>query len=97
MLASKSKRWLKKALVGSSILPLTSRFFAPTAAILAYHSVVDEPPRTDYILGSSRSRAEFERHMETLARKFSPVTIDDVAEFARSGRKLPRSGRSRHV
>ena len=89
MLASKSKRWLKKALVGSSILPLASRFFAPTAAILAYHSVVEEPQRTDYILGSSRSRAEFERHMERLARKFSPVTIDDVAEFARSGQKLP--------
>lgn len=89
MLASKSKRWVKKALVRGSILPIASRFFTPAAAILAYHSVVEEPQRTDYILGSSRSRADFERHMETLARKFSPVTIDDIAEFARSGRKLP--------
>ena len=71
MLVSKSKRWLKKALVRSSILPAASRFFAPAAAILAYHSVVEEPQRTDYILGSSRSRVEFERHMETLVRKFS--------------------------
>ena len=89
MLASKSKRWLKKALVRSSILPAASRFFAPAAAILAYHSVVEDPQLTDYILGSSRARAHFERHMETLARKFSPVTIDDVAEFAKSGKRLP--------
>jgi len=91
--ASKSRRWLKKALVRSSILPIASRFFAPSAAILAYHSVVEDPQLTDYILGSSRARAHFARHIETLARKFSPVTIDDVAEFARtgkeSGRKLP--------
>jgi peptidoglycan/xylan/chitin deacetylase (PgdA/CDA1 family) len=89
VVAAKSKRWLKKALVRSSILPVASRFFTPAAAILAYHSVVEEPQLTDYILGSSRARAHFERHIETLARKFSPVTIDDVAEFARSGRKLP--------
>ena len=89
MLASKSKRWLKKALVRSSILPIASRFFAPAAAILAYHSVVEDPQFTDYILGSSRARVHFERHIETLARKFSPVTIDDVAEFAKSGKRLP--------
>ncbi len=89
VLASKSKRWLKKALLRSSILPVASRFFTPAAAILAYHSVVEEPQLTDYILGSSRARIHFERHMETLARKFSPVTIDEVAEFAASGRKLP--------
>ena len=89
MLASKSKRWLKKALVRSSILPVASRFFTPAAAILAYHSVVEDPQLTDYILGSSRARAHFERHIETLAHKFSPVTIDDIAEFAASGRKLP--------
>ena len=89
MVASKSKRWLKKALVRSSILPVASRFFAPAAAILAYHSVVEEPAKTDYILGSSRARVHFERHIETLARKFSPVTLGDVAEFARSVRKLP--------
>ncbi|MGC2245422.1 MAG: polysaccharide deacetylase family protein [Terriglobales bacterium] len=89
MLVSKSKRWLKKALVRSSILPAASRFFAPAAAILAYHSVVEDPQLTDYILGSSRARIHFERHIETLARKFSPVTIDDVAEFAKSGKRLP--------
>jgi len=89
VLAAKSKRWLKKALVRSSILPVAGRFFAPAAAILAYHSVVEEPQLTDYILGSSRARAHFERHMENLARKFSVVTVDEVAQFAKSGRKLP--------
>jgi peptidoglycan/xylan/chitin deacetylase (PgdA/CDA1 family) len=89
VLATKSKRWLKKALVRSTILPVAGRFFAPAAAILAYHSVVEEPQLTDYILGSSRSRAHFERHIETVARKFSPVTMDDVVDFVKAGRKLP--------
>lgn len=89
MLPSKPKRLLKKALVHSSILPVASRFFPATAAILAYHSIVEEPQLTDHILGVSLGRAEFERHMETLARKFNPMTIEDVAQFAKSDRKLP--------
>ena len=89
MLPSKPKRLLKKALVRSSILPVASRFFPPTAAILAYHSIAEEPQLTDHILGVSLGRTEFERHMETLARKFNPIAIEDVAQFAKSGRKLP--------
>jgi peptidoglycan/xylan/chitin deacetylase (PgdA/CDA1 family) len=89
VLASKPKRLLKKALIRSSILPVASRFFPATAAILAYHSILEEPQLTDHILGVSRGRADFERHLELLARKFDPVTIDDVAQFAKSGRKLP--------
>ena len=88
MLASKSKRWLKKALVRSSILPVASRLFPPTAAILAYHSVTEEPQLIENIM-ASRARADFERHMQTLAHKFRPVTVEEVAQFARSGRRLP--------
>jgi peptidoglycan/xylan/chitin deacetylase (PgdA/CDA1 family) len=89
VLASKSKRLLKKALIGSSVLPVASRFFPPTAAILAYHSIAENPQQTDHILGVSRGRDEFERHMKTLAQKFHPVTIEAVANFAQGKGKLP--------
>jgi peptidoglycan/xylan/chitin deacetylase (PgdA/CDA1 family) len=89
VLRSKSKRWFKKALVRSSILQTASRFFPPSAVILSYHSIVEEPQTTDHILAISRARASFEEHMKTLAAKFSPVTVEDVAQFAKSERKLP--------
>lgn len=89
MLRSKSKRWFKKALVGSPFFSAASRFFPPAAVILAYHSILEEPELTDHILGVSQSRASFDAHMATLARDFSPVSVEDVAQFAKSGRKLP--------
>jgi peptidoglycan/xylan/chitin deacetylase (PgdA/CDA1 family) len=89
VLRSKSKRWLSKALLRSSILSFATRLVARNAAILMYHSVVGDPQLTDHILGISRARASFERHMQTLARNFSPVTIDDIVQFAKSGRDLP--------
>src|SRR5271166_3763138 len=89
VLRSKSKRWFKKALVRSNILRAASRLSSPTAVILSYHSIVEDTQTTDHILGISRDRASFEAHMETLARNFSPVTVEDVAQFAKSGRQLP--------
>ena len=84
-----SKRLFKKALLRSSILPVTARLLPRAAVILSYHSIVEEPQRTDNILGISRARTSFENHMQTLARRFCPVSVRDVAEFAGSGRKLP--------
>jgi peptidoglycan/xylan/chitin deacetylase (PgdA/CDA1 family) len=89
VLASKSKRWLKKALLGSPVLPVMSRLFPSSAAILAYHSVAEDPQKTDHILGISRGLADFERHMKTIAQKFHPVTVEEIAQFAQGGRKLP--------
>jgi peptidoglycan/xylan/chitin deacetylase (PgdA/CDA1 family) len=89
VLASKSKRWFKKALVRSNILRAASSVFPSAAVILSYHSIVEDPRLTEQILGISRDRASFEAHMKTLAQNFSPVTVEDVAQFATSGRKLP--------
>jgi peptidoglycan/xylan/chitin deacetylase (PgdA/CDA1 family) len=89
VLASKSKRWLKKALVRSSILEIASQLFPASAVILSYHSIVEEPQLTDQILGISQSRANFEAHMKTVAQQFSPVTVEEVADFARTGRQFP--------
>jgi peptidoglycan/xylan/chitin deacetylase (PgdA/CDA1 family) len=54
-----------------------------------YHSIAEDERATEHILGVSRDKTSFEGHMETLARHYSPVSIDDVAQFAKSGRQLP--------
>ena len=90
MFTSTAKGWLKNALLRTSVLNFAGRLAPTRAAILMYHSICDDPRQTDHILGVSRDRASFEAHMETLARHYSPVTIQDVADFARSGRPLPR-------
>lgn len=89
MLASKSKRWLKKALVGSSILRVASRLTPKSAAVLAYHSVAEEPQLTNPIFGASTPLIDFEGHMKTLAQKFHPVSLSEVVQFARRGGQLP--------
>lgn len=87
--ASRSKRWLKKALVRSSMLEVASQLLPASAVILSYHSIVEDPHVTSHILGISQSRANFKAHMKTLAQQFSPVTVEAVAEFASHGRQLP--------
>src|SRR4029077_7108439 len=87
--ASKPKRWLKKALVRSSMLEVASQLLPASAVILSYHSIVEDPHVTSQILGISQSRANFNAHMKTLAQQFSPVTVEAVAEFASHGRQLP--------
>ena len=87
---SKPKRWLKKALVQSSVLRLAGRFAPSAAVILAYHSIVENPQLTEHILGISRDRASFEAHMKMLAQKYNPVTIAEITEFVRGGRPLPQ-------
>ena len=89
MSGSKSKRWLKQALIRSSALKIASHLCPASAVILSYHSIVDDPKLTSQILGISQSRAAFEEHMKTVAQQFSPVTVEDVAEFARTGQGLP--------
>lgn len=90
MLKAKPKKWLKRALLRSSILDLSNRLAPQSALILSYHSIVEEPERTAQVLGISQARADFEAHMEIVARHFSPVTVEDVAAFAQRRRELPR-------
>lgn len=89
MLRSTAKKYFKKALLCSSILRLAGRFVPTSAVILSYHSIVEDPRTTEQILGISQARATFDAHMDIVARDFSPVTVEDVAEFAKSGKRLP--------
>jgi peptidoglycan/xylan/chitin deacetylase (PgdA/CDA1 family) len=86
---SKLKMLLKAALVRTGALRLAATMTQPAAAILMYHSVVEEPESTRTTIRISRSRHDFELHMRALAERFTPVTIEEVVQFAQAGRLLP--------
>ncbi|MGA3092594.1 MAG: polysaccharide deacetylase family protein [Terriglobales bacterium] len=89
MLRFRPKLWVKNAAVHGGLLRAAARFAKPRVAILSYHSVVDNPDDTAKTIRISNPRASFDAQMGLLARRFHPVTIDQVREFAAEGRPLP--------
>jgi peptidoglycan/xylan/chitin deacetylase (PgdA/CDA1 family) len=80
----------KKALLGSGLLRLAASFQGRGAAILMYHSVLEEPSdQADSLGGIIHSRAVFRRQMELLAREFHPVGMDELAILLRREQKIP--------
>src|SRR6266481_3182904 len=76
------KNLAKKALVASGVLRLAGRFRSKSAAILMYHSVVDDPRKVaDSLGGIIHSTEVFRAQMEFLARQFQPVDLNRVAAF----------------
>ena len=65
--------------------------FPKTAVVLGYHSICDRRRSTsDSInVGVSLDVSVFEQHMEVIARRFRPVTLDDILHFSRGEFKLP--------
>ncbi len=88
-----SKNWIKKGLLSSRAMNLAGRLKRPSAAILMYHSVMDDPSRESQTLGGIiHSTAVFTRQMELLAREFVPISLDDLLSALANGRPLrPRS------
>ncbi len=85
----KSKAWVKNTLVRSGALRFAGRLAAPSAVLLMYHSIVENPELTHNTVGISQSLENFEAHIRSVATRFAPVTLDEVAEFAQGGRPLP--------
>lgn len=54
-----------------------------------YHSIVEDPQTTLNSIGLSQSCSHFDAHMRELAKDFSPVSIEQVVQFAAEGRPLP--------
>jgi peptidoglycan/xylan/chitin deacetylase (PgdA/CDA1 family) len=84
------KTWLKRRMLHSGALTVVARVLPPAAVILMYHSIVEEPELTRDTIRVSQSKRNFEAHMQMLAERFTPVTVQDVAYFASEGRPLPR-------
>ena len=84
------KRLAKRALLRSGLLRVAGGFRPPGAAILMYHSVLRNPECQENLLGGiSHSRDAFREQMQVLARHYRPVSLDQVANFAHGGERIP--------
>jgi len=84
------KNWIKRCLIASGATRTAGIFASKKAVILMYHSVMDDPTRLALSLGEIiHSTAVFRGQMELLARKYHPVSLDDVLLFVRGEKDLP--------
>jgi peptidoglycan/xylan/chitin deacetylase (PgdA/CDA1 family) len=81
----------KKAFVASGALSFAHKLAAPAAVILRYHSIQDRPEQFASTIGcdSIHATSIFERHMELIARRFSAISLDDIALFLKGDKPLP--------
>ena len=87
------KNSLKRGLIGSGALRLASRFAGKGAAIIMYHSVQDDPAASfDQLGGIIHSTTVFRGQMEIIARRFHPVTLDQILLFVKGEKDLRRKG-----
>lgn len=86
------KEYVRKIAVGSHLLDLAGRLASPSAVILMYHSVRDDPRQWASVIGPGITHASsiFRRQMEIIAQDFVPVTLDDILLFLRGEASLPR-------
>ena len=81
----------KKAVLRSGLLGIAGRLRGPSAAILMYHSVMEDPRSQDVFLGEMvHSRDVFRGQMELLARRYHPVSLDEINQFTKGKLELPR-------
>jgi peptidoglycan/xylan/chitin deacetylase (PgdA/CDA1 family) len=72
------------------MLRLAARLRGKGAAILMYHSVLDDPAQVENSLGGiALNRQVLQGQMELLAREFHPVTLDQVLRFVNGAEDLP--------
>lgn len=86
------KRIIKIAILRSGALRICASFRPPSAAVLCYHSVADDPEsQSDYISTSITVSADlFEKQMRILRERYNPVTLDDIADWLKGNKSLPR-------
>jgi peptidoglycan/xylan/chitin deacetylase (PgdA/CDA1 family) len=85
------KSAIKRGIVRSGVLQTVGRFRPSSAVILMYHSVLEDPRSQDSYLGEiSYSRNIFRGQMELLARRYHPVSLDDILRFVTGQAELPR-------
>jgi peptidoglycan/xylan/chitin deacetylase (PgdA/CDA1 family) len=84
------RRLAKKAVLRSGLLRLAAGYRGPGAAILMYHSVMEDiRGQNDLLGGIIHSRAAFREQIELLACHYSPVSLDQVKRFVQGEGDLP--------
>ena len=88
---ARGKRWLRTSLIETGALRAASALATPGAAILMYHSVMDNPEQHGASFGSIiHSTCVFARQMEMIARHYHPVALDDLVKILEGCRPVPR-------
>jgi peptidoglycan/xylan/chitin deacetylase (PgdA/CDA1 family) len=81
---------LKRVLLASGVLRVAARLRLKGAAILMYHSVLEDPRQAENSLGRMiHSRSVFEQQMQSLASGFHAVSLDAVLRFLKGEENLP--------
>lgn len=84
------KDLIKRTIVRSGVLRAAGRLRGRSAAILMYHSVMEDPSAKEAYLGEIiLSRRAFRQQMELLARHFHPISLDQVGQFANGRAEIP--------
>src|SRR3954470_16840998 len=84
------KEQIKKAVLRSGLLQLAGRVRGCSAAILMYHSVMEDPGAQEAYLGEIvHSRDVFRAQMELLAQRFHPTSLDQVGRFVKGEGEIP--------
>lgn len=84
------KDLIKKTLVRSGVLQAVGRLRGPTAAILMYHSVMEDPRSQETYLGEIiLSQTVFRQQIQLLARRFRPTSLDQVEQFVNGKGEIP--------
>ena len=82
------KDLVKSTILSSGLLRLISP--GASAAILMYHSVMENPSQhADSLGGIIHSKSEFRAQMELLARDYHPLSLEDVVMKLNAGEVLP--------
>jgi peptidoglycan/xylan/chitin deacetylase (PgdA/CDA1 family) len=80
----------KRAVLRSGLLRMAGGWRGRGAAILMYHSVMEDSRSQETFLGGIiHSRDTFRGQMELLARRYRPVSLDQINRFVRGEGKLP--------
>ena len=90
------RRLMKQSLFGlthySGLNRLARSLARDWLLVVGYHAVVaDDTPPDDYRLRSAISRRDLARQLESLARDFTPVSVDDVERWVGGHDSLPPS------
>jgi len=84
------KTLAKRVLLGAGVLRLAAKLHGKAAAILMYHSVLEDPKQEEDSLGGIvHSLEAFQGQMETLAKEYRPVPLDQVGRFVEGEADLP--------
>jgi len=83
------KELIKQTIVLTGALRLFSA--SASAAIVMYHSVIEEPDQhADSLGGIIHSQSQFRAQMELLARNYHPIHLDEVVKKLSVGEALPK-------